>query len=50
MKIKEEKRMLVMDVTPNPLYSVRSYTEGEIGRFLKLDKQETRLLKKKGLS
>lgn len=49
MKIKKGKGILVMDVVTIPFYPVRTYIEHEIDHFLKLDKKETRQLKKKGL-
>lgn len=49
VRIKEEKGRLVMEAVRTLSYPVRSYTDSEIDQFLKLDKKETRQLKKKGL-
>lgn len=49
VRIKEEKGRLVIEPLRTLPYPVRRYTQAEIDEFMKLDKKESKLLKKKKL-
>ena len=49
VRVKEEKGRLVIEAVRTLPYPVRSYTEDEIEEFIKLDKKESKVLRKKGL-
>lgn len=49
VRVKEEKGRLIMEAVRTLPYSVRSYTDDEIEGFIKLDKKQSKELKKKGL-
>lgn len=49
VKVKEEKGRIVVEPLRILPYPVRRYTEEEIKEFIEIDKQESKLLKKKGI-
>lgn len=49
VRVRGEKGRLIVESTRTLPYPVRSYTEREIKEFIKLDKKESRVLKKKRL-
>ncbi|OGM25603.1 hypothetical protein A2962_03670 [Candidatus Woesebacteria bacterium RIFCSPLOWO2_01_FULL_39_61] len=48
-RIRKEKGRLVIEPVRIYPYSVRSYKDKEIEKFIKLDKKEAKILKEKGL-
>ena len=49
VRLKGDKGRLIMEPVRTLSYPVRSYTADEIDQFLKLDQEETKALRKKGL-
>lgn len=49
LKIKREGQKLTIEPVRVISYPVRTYTKEEISEFIKLDKKESRKLRKKGL-
>lgn len=49
VRVKEDKGRLIMEPVRTLPYPVRGYTGQDIKEFIKLDTEESRLLKKKGL-
>lgn len=48
-RVKQDRGRLVLEPVRTLAYPVRSYTKDEISEFLRLDLEETRKLKKRGL-
>lgn len=49
VRVKQEKGRIVLEPVRILDYPVRSYTKEEIDEFFKLDRKETKALKRKGL-
>ena len=48
-RLKQEKGRLILEPVRTLNYPVRSYTDKELEEFIKLDKEESKKLRKKGL-
>lgn len=48
-RVKKEKGRLIIEPVRMLAYPVRSYSDDELEEFIKLDQEESRQLKKKGL-
>ena len=50
IRVKEEKGSLVLEPVRTFPYPVRGYTEEDIKEFIELDKKESKVLRKKGIT